>query len=52
MTNWIGDRYCDSSCNTGLCGYDAGDCGIDNFHKLYQIKLTNNNNTFIIPLGN
>ena len=23
---WIGDGYCDSSCNTSKCNWDGGDC--------------------------
>ena len=54
LTSWLGDRYCDSSCNVFTCGYDAGDCGVEDFDKLYHVDITHNtpmNNTFIIPLG-
>ena len=34
--NWIGDRYCDANCNTLLCGFDAGDCGLRNFNQLHS----------------
>jgi hypothetical protein len=26
---WIGDNYCDSSCNVPECNYDEGDCNAD-----------------------
>lgn len=25
-SNWIGDRYCDPSCNVAECDFDGGDC--------------------------
>ena len=34
--SWLGDRYCDGNCNTLDCGFDAGDCGIQNFNKLFS----------------
>eukprot|EP00042_Codosiga_hollandica_P052484 m.666937 g.666937 ORF g.666937 m.666937 type:complete len:1519 (-) comp58506_c0_seq6:3156-7712(-) len=27
--SWLGDKYCDTSCDSIACGYDAGDCGHD-----------------------
>ena len=24
--NWIGDKYCDTACNTSSCDWDGGDC--------------------------
>eukprot|EP01034_Spumella_vulgaris_P024664 gene24664-31033_t len=27
--NWLADKICDQRCNSDLCGYDVGDCGID-----------------------
>ena len=55
MSSWIGDRYCDTSCNNVICGYDAGDCGVDGFTQLHHIDITTKttaNITFKIPLGN
>ncbi len=54
MPTWLGDRYCDSSCNNFVCGYDAGDCGLDNFRDLHSVVVTSKtstNVTFTIPLG-
>lgn len=38
--NWIGDRYCDANCNTHPCGFDAGDCGLQKFNRLFSISLS------------
>ena len=54
LNNWVGDKYCDSSCRVPVCGFDAGDCGVDQFPELYSISLTEEsppNQTFVIPLG-
>ncbi|KAK7480398.1 hypothetical protein BaRGS_00028317 [Batillaria attramentaria] len=37
--NWIADKYCDQACNHLPCGFDAGDCGTDNFHHMHGIVL-------------
>jgi len=37
--NWIADRYCDQSCNVQNCGFDAADCGTDNFNVLHGVML-------------
>ena len=29
---WLGDRFCDRSCNKLECGFDAGDCGPNDLH--------------------
>lgn len=54
--NWLGDRYCDGNCNNALCGYDAGDCGDKNLHKLFSIKIKRNSDSLTMvnikaPLG-
>ncbi|XP_071809115.1 N-acetylglucosamine-1-phosphotransferase subunits alpha/beta-like [Asterias amurensis] len=36
---WIADRYCDQTCNVAECGFDAGDCGTANFHRLYRVDI-------------
>ena len=35
-------RFCDESCNTITCGYDAGDCGVSHFSRLYEIAFNYN----------
>ncbi|XP_054713569.1 N-acetylglucosamine-1-phosphotransferase subunits alpha/beta-like [Uloborus diversus] len=47
--NWLADRYCDKACNIRQCGYDAGDCGLENFDKLYQINLLANKSFYFLP---
>ena len=37
--NWIADRYCDVSCNVYKCGFDAGDCGPENYDKIQRVSL-------------
>jgi UDP-N-acetylglucosamine-lysosomal-enzyme len=32
--------FCDETCNSAECGYDAGDCGIENFHYLHRVSFT------------
>ncbi|XP_062515613.1 N-acetylglucosamine-1-phosphotransferase subunits alpha/beta-like [Corticium candelabrum] len=49
--SWMGDRYCDSACNVFDCGFDAGDCGVVNFGKLYGIDVTDDISTVHLPLG-
>lgn len=48
---WVGDRYCDVACNVANCGYDAGDCGISQFHELYHIDIDQNTQTVELPQG-
>lgn len=52
--NWIADKYCDQACNHLPCGFDAGDCGTDNFHRLHEIKLGTDNTKqhhYTVPPG-
>jgi hypothetical protein len=42
-TGWLADRYCDTICNNPKCGYDMGDCGVENFKNLFEIKLVEEN---------
>ncbi|XP_075250719.1 N-acetylglucosamine-1-phosphotransferase subunits alpha/beta-like isoform X2 [Convolutriloba macropyga] len=37
--SWLGDKYCDMSCNKRVCGFDAGDCGVASLKKLPRISL-------------
>ena len=48
---WVGDRYCDVACNVAQCGYDAGDCGIAQFHELYHIDIDQNTHVVDLPQG-
>ncbi|KAK3853814.1 hypothetical protein Pcinc_039664 [Petrolisthes cinctipes] len=56
---WLADKFCDSSCNTGGCGYDGGDCGMDNVGNLYQLPTpsplplspSHNITTYTLPRG-
>lgn len=54
LSTWVGDRYCDNACNIFKCGYDAGDCGIDQLKEIYSINVTNTTSStppvFVIPL--
>lgn len=34
--NWIGDRFCDKKCNFSSCGFDGGDCGLDEIFTRYK----------------
>ncbi|CAH1786367.1 unnamed protein product [Owenia fusiformis] len=49
--NWIADRYCDQSCNVKECGFDAGDCGDANFHKMYRVDVNPNLENYTLPQG-
>ena len=40
--SWIGDRYCDGNCNKLACGFDAGDCGLQNLKQIYSYSLSKN----------
>ena len=31
--SWLGDRVCDTRCNTAECAWDMGDCGIDKVQR-------------------
>ncbi|ESO99577.1 hypothetical protein LOTGIDRAFT_238796 [Lottia gigantea] len=48
---WIADRYCDTACNVKVCGFDAGDCGVEQYGDLYGIMLSKDINTYHIPVG-
>ncbi|KAJ8299664.1 hypothetical protein KUTeg_023724 [Tegillarca granosa] len=49
--SWLADRYCDTSCNVAACGFDVGDCGTSNYHKLYQIDLLKSIDHYSLPPG-
>ncbi|XP_033751371.1 LOW QUALITY PROTEIN: N-acetylglucosamine-1-phosphotransferase subunits alpha/beta-like [Pecten maximus] len=49
--SWLADRYCDTTCNKLECGFDTGDCGIDNFHQLYRVNLLPSLTHYTIPKG-
>ncbi|XP_068729613.1 N-acetylglucosamine-1-phosphotransferase subunits alpha/beta-like [Montipora capricornis] len=48
---WVGDRYCDVACNVAPCGYDAGDCGIAQFHEIYRIDIEQSTRQVHLPQG-
>ena len=48
---WVGDRYCDVACNVAQCGFDAGDCGVAQFHELYHIDIDQNTHEVHLPQG-
>ncbi|KAF8795915.1 N-acetylglucosamine-1-phosphotransferase like protein [Argiope bruennichi] len=48
---WLADRYCDKACNVRECGFDAGDCGLDNFNKIPQIPLSAKQSYYHLPNG-
>uniref|UniRef100_K1PK27 N-acetylglucosamine-1-phosphotransferase subunits alpha/beta n=1 Tax=Magallana gigas TaxID=29159 RepID=K1PK27_MAGGI len=50
-TSWLADRYCDTSCNVHNCGYDVGDCGVNNYRDLYEIKIYRNSTYYKVPPG-
>ena len=33
------------------CGFDAGDCGTDNYDKLHGFMLTYNQTYYVLPKG-
>ncbi|GBN29536.1 N-acetylglucosamine-1-phosphotransferase subunits alpha/beta [Araneus ventricosus] len=48
---WLADRYCDKACNVRECGFDAGDCGLDNFNEIPQIILSAEKSDYHLPNG-
>lgn len=40
------------ACNIRNCGFDAGDCGTENFDKIAQLVLLPNQSTYSLPEGN
>lgn len=48
---WVGDRYCDVACNVAQCGYDAGDCGVAQFHELFHVDIDLNTHEVHLPQG-
>ena len=49
--SWIGDRYCDANCNIAECGYDAGDCGLDQIKQLFSINAQKIVGPIVLPPG-
>lgn len=39
------------ACNIRNCGFDAGDCGTENFDKIAQLVLLPNQSTYSLPEG-
>ena len=54
LNNWLGDRYCDAACRVPDCGYDAGDCGTEQWAGLasYQVLLESRYCSFCVILFN
>ncbi|KAG7159870.1 N-acetylglucosamine-1-phosphotransferase subunits alpha/beta-like [Homarus americanus] len=49
---WLADKYCDQSCNIQACGFDGGDCGLDEIKELYSLPApTSYNVTYVLPMG-
>ncbi|CAD5119659.1 DgyrCDS8253 [Dimorphilus gyrociliatus] len=48
---WLADRYCDQACNVLDCGFDAGDCGIENYGNIYEIEFKPDIKIYNIPNG-
>ncbi|KAK7070841.1 hypothetical protein SK128_002684 [Halocaridina rubra] len=49
---WISDKYCDHSCNVRACGFDGGDCGLEDIKSLHEIPIPVSTNTsYILPKG-
>ena len=51
INTWLGDRYCDNACRVKSCGYDAGDCGTENWNELFSIQVKKSGGDYITPLG-
>ncbi|KAL5473979.1 hypothetical protein EMCRGX_G028549 [Ephydatia muelleri] len=51
LNAWLGDRYCDQACRVPQCGYDAGDCGVDQFSELFSIDVNASGGNYLIPPG-
>lgn len=49
--SWIGDRYCDGSCNNPACGFDGGDCGNKHLSELHSEILHEDSDIFQLPGG-
>ncbi|XP_012941088.1 N-acetylglucosamine-1-phosphotransferase subunits alpha/beta [Aplysia californica] len=49
--NWLADKYCDQSCNTYDCGYDAGDCGVSRYDLMYGQTLQAEKTQYVVPAG-
>lgn len=52
--NWLADKYCDQACNHLACGFDAGDCGVNNYGQLSQLdprKETDKEQHYTVPPG-
>ncbi|XP_033105239.1 N-acetylglucosamine-1-phosphotransferase subunits alpha/beta-like isoform X2 [Anneissia japonica] len=48
---WIADKYCDQSCNIPECGFDAGDCGSRNLHRLFSAQIKYSGQVVTMPRG-
>ncbi|EDV28564.1 uncharacterized protein TRIADDRAFT_51611 [Trichoplax adhaerens] len=49
--SWVGDKYCDQSCDVASCGFDGGDCGTARYSMLYRVDLHNTTTSVIVPHG-
>ncbi|XP_072171737.1 N-acetylglucosamine-1-phosphotransferase subunits alpha/beta-like [Diadema setosum] len=48
---WIADKYCDQACNVPECGFDAGDCGKGNFHRVHSTLVSEDRMHITLPKG-
>ena len=51
--NWLADRYCDATCNHLECGFDAGDCGLENAlaANMLQLRVDDGVKELFVPNG-
>lgn len=49
---WIGDKYCDRMCKNVECGFDAGDCGVEDiFSSMHGVDITWDTTRIELPPG-
>ena len=48
---WLGDHFCDTSCDVAECAHDLGDCGVAGLRALPQLELLRDGDEFVVPAG-
>ncbi|XP_043196593.1 N-acetylglucosamine-1-phosphotransferase subunits alpha/beta-like [Amphibalanus amphitrite] len=48
---WLGDHFCDTSCDVAACAYDLGDCGVAGLRSLPDLGPLRDDAEYVIPTG-
>ena len=50
LVSWLGDKFCDHSCNNKPCAFDMGDCGVSEYtSRIHELIVNEKVTSLILP---